>query len=157
MYPSSKYNVSAEKLGNIVTQTTANKIISAQEILRQFVFAWLTGNGDLHAKNISVISADNQRWELSPIYDIPSTAPYGDKSMALSVENRTSGLSFKTFIQFAESLGIKEAASRRLIQRILSDTEKLIEECSAIGFDSHRQQQLAKILKNRRLSLSSPG
>lgn len=97
------------------------------------------------------------RTDTGTSYDIPSTAPYGDKDMALNIENRTSGLSFKTFIHFAESLGIKEAASRRLIQRILSDTEKLIEECSAIGFDSHRQQQLTKILKNRRLSLSSPG
>lgn len=154
LYPSEKYNVSAERVTKAISDISAQKIVTAQEILRQFIFSWLTGNGDLHAKNLSVISLDSQRWQLSPIYDIPSTAPYGDKTMALTISNKSTGLSPKIFINFAESIGVKETATRRLIKTILSDTEALIDECSCIQFDSHRHHQLIKLLKNRRLTLS---
>lgn len=39
------------------------------------VFAWLTGNGDLHAKNVSVLQQAGE-WRIAPIYDAPPTVPY---------------------------------------------------------------------------------
>ncbi|WP_414819923.1 HipA domain-containing protein [Serinicoccus sp. CNJ-927] len=38
--------------------------------------AWATGNGDLHAKNLSVLQRDGE-WRVAPVYDVPSTVPYG--------------------------------------------------------------------------------
>lgn len=154
-YPADKYNLSAEAIGMAASSICTNPTLAKQEVLRQFVYAWLTGNGDLHAKNLSVFSQDSHHWELSPAYDIPSTAPYGDQSMALELAGKTRGLSFKTFLQFASVLGLREAAARRLISKMLSDTEELLEESTFIGFDSHRQKQLTKTLRNRRLSLSA--
>lgn len=76
----------------------------------QFLFAWLTGNGDLHAKNISVIETD-ETFAVAPIYDIPCTLLYGDDSMALSIGGRTKGLKAKHWADFAEAIGLPRRAA----------------------------------------------
>lgn len=152
-YPADKYNISAEEVCIALSQLTSRKVVARQEIFRQFVYAWLTGNGDLHAKNLSIITQENHGWELSPVYDIPSTAPYGDNTMALTITGKRSGLSKASLIRFAHTIGLREPAAERVIQKTLKDTQNLIEQVSDIGFDSHRQRQLIKTLKNRRRSL----
>ncbi len=152
-YPADKYNISAEEVCIALSQLTSRKVVARQEIFRQFVYAWLTGNGDLHAKNLSIITQEHHGWELSPVYDIPSTAPYGDNTMALTLTGKRSGLSKASLIRFAHTIGLREPAAERVIQKTLKDTQNLIEQVSDIGFDSHRQRQLIKTLKNRRRSL----
>lgn len=152
-YPADKYNISAEEVCIALSQLTSRKVVARQEIFRQFVYAWLTGNGDLHAKNLSIITQENHGWELSPVHDIPSTAPYGDNTMALTLTGKRSGLSKASLVRFAYTIGLREPAAERVIQKTLKDTQNLIEQVSDIGFDSHRQRQLIKTLKNRRRSL----
>ena len=50
--------------------------------LRQALFAYVTGNGDAHAKNFSVMRDLSGRWQPAPAYDLPSTVPYGDHRLA---------------------------------------------------------------------------
>lgn len=78
----------------------------------QFMFAWLTGNGDLHAKNMSILQNERGRWEISPIYDIPCTAIYGDMTMALPVAGRTKKIRLRHWDEFAESIGLPVVAAR---------------------------------------------
>ena len=64
---------------------------AAATFLTQLVFAYLTGNGVAHAKNFSVLQSVSGEWRPSPAYDLPSSQPYGDTTMALSINSRTSG------------------------------------------------------------------
>ncbi len=36
--------------------------VAVRNLYLQFVFAWLTGNGDLHAKNIAVLAGRQVGW-----------------------------------------------------------------------------------------------
>ena len=74
-YPSDKYLLTAEQCSEALLTQVFSPRIAAPEVFRQFVYAWLTGNGDLHAKNLSIVENRKGQYELSPIYDIPSTAP----------------------------------------------------------------------------------
>ncbi|KAA1183840.1 type II toxin-antitoxin system HipA family toxin [Rhizobium tropici] len=48
----------------------------AAEFIRRLVFSALTGNGDMHLKNWSLIYPDRRSAALSPAYDLVSTIPY---------------------------------------------------------------------------------
>lgn len=152
LYPADKYNVSALEVSRAVTGLVQQPVLVAQELLRQFLYAWLSGNGDLHAKNLSVITTGGKT-RLSPVYDVPSTAPYGDQSMALKILGKERGLSARLFIEFGEQLGVRAPATTRIIRNTLADTEDLVEQAAELPFDSSRRKALVKVLKNRRLSL----
>ena len=110
--PAAKYAVTSEQVVLALSQRTAAPMIAARNLYLQFLFAWLTGNGDLHAKNVSILSAPGGRWQVAPIYDIPCTAVYRDFSMALPVDGRTASLRRRHWEAFAEDIGLPEAAAR---------------------------------------------
>lgn len=86
VYPSRKYDGAAyhdiaSVLSAAVTPT------AALEFVRRLALAVVTGNGDMHLKNWSLIYRDNgDKPELAPIYDVLSTVPYiPADAMALSL------------------------------------------------------------------------
>lgn len=110
--PAAKYTVSAEDLTRTMASKTAMPRVATRALYLQFVFAWLTGNGDLHAKNISVLQRPDGAWDLSPIYDVPSTALYRDFTLALPVSGRTKDLKQRHWDEFADSIGLPQRAAR---------------------------------------------
>ena len=110
--PAAKYNVSAEDVTRTMASKTAMPRVATRALYLQFVFAWLTGNGDLHAKNISVLQRADGAWDLSPIYDVPSTALYRDFTLALPVSGKTKDLKLRHWDEFADSIGLPQRAAR---------------------------------------------
>jgi serine/threonine-protein kinase HipA len=110
--PAAKYTVTSEQAVLALARSTPAPMIAARTLYLQFLFAWLTGNGDLHAKNVSILRAPDGRWQVAPIYDIPCTAVYRDFTMALPVDGRTSRIRLRHWEAFAESIGLPSAAAR---------------------------------------------
>ncbi|MBY2946872.1 type II toxin-antitoxin system HipA family toxin [Rhizobium leguminosarum] len=86
IYPSRKYEAAAyhdiaSALGVAISPT------AALEFVRRLAFTAITGNGDMHLKNWSLIYRGNgDKPELAPIYDVLSTVPYiPADAMALSL------------------------------------------------------------------------
>jgi len=77
----------------------------------QFVFAWLTGNGDLHAKNVAVLAGRHGAWAVAPVYDIPCTLLYGDDTLALTVAGQVKGLRARHWQEFAAAIGLPARAA----------------------------------------------
>ncbi|XUR38832.1 Type II toxin-antitoxin system HipA family toxin (plasmid) [Rhizobium leguminosarum bv. trifolii] len=84
IYPSRKYEAAAyhdiaSALGVAISPT------AALEFVRRLAFTAITGNGDMHLKNWSLIYRGDKP-ELAPIYDVLSTVPYiPADAMALSL------------------------------------------------------------------------
>ena len=150
IYPSEKYNVSYEDVCAAVLGVVAAPLVAARGLAQQLAFAWLSDNGDLHAKNVSVMDS-GRGFELAPVYDIPSTVPYGDTSLALPVRDSMSGLSYKKFLAFAEGIGLPEQVVRKVADEALAATEdlaeRLIRDCD---FDPRRARDLRRVLRARR-------
>lgn len=70
---------------------STNPGADARQLLKQVMFSWLMGNGDMHLKNISILkvaSRDLKRFEhkrLSPAYDIVCTAIYPAQSQTAAL------------------------------------------------------------------------
>ncbi|KRE71681.1 type II toxin-antitoxin system HipA family toxin [Arthrobacter sp. Soil762] len=108
--PASKYAVSSEEVVLALAGLCKAKVIAVRNLYLQFVFAWLTGNGDLHAKNASVLEGQ-PGWAVAPVYDIPCTLLYGDDTMALTVAGRVKNLKARHWQDFAASIGLPERAA----------------------------------------------
>ncbi|MFE1596349.1 type II toxin-antitoxin system HipA family toxin [Nocardia sp. NPDC058705] len=109
--PSAKYNVDTIDVVAAITGMVRAPVLAARNLYLQFLFAWLTGNGDLHGKNVGVLQDSEGRWDAAPIYDIPCTLIYDDDSMALPIAGRTKGLRPKHWSAFAAEIGLPSKAA----------------------------------------------
>lgn len=110
--PAAKYTVSSEEVTKALARRTAAPKVAARALYLQFLFAWLTGNGDLHAKNVSILRSVEGRWTVAPVYDVPCTAVYRDFSTALTIDGRTTRIRRRHWAAFADSIGLPQAAAR---------------------------------------------
>lgn len=124
-WPADKYSVTSEQVMTTVAELCAAAAVARRDVFRQLVFAWVTGNGDVHAKNISALREPDGEWRVAPAYDLPSTVFYGDRSLAIPVAGRRRGLSRRSLLHFAAAVGLPEKAAIRVIGDVLTGTEQI--------------------------------
>ncbi|MDO5533483.1 MAG: HipA domain-containing protein [Propionibacteriaceae bacterium] len=152
LYPADKYRVSAEVLAEAVAGVCAARPVALRAVVLQVCFAWLTGNGDLHAKNISALQGTTGEWRVAPIYDVPSTLPYGDHTLALTVGGRDAGLTRRHLIQFGVDVGLPQRAAERALDVALEATGPLLGDVAdgALPFNANLRRDLVRQLGRRR-------
>jgi len=153
-YPADKYNLESESVARGLVAVTRAQPVAARQLLAQFVFAYLTGNGDAHAKNFSVGRTPDGEWRLTPAYDVVSTHPYGDHTLALGVNGkRGEDLGRVDFLAFAEAVGLRERAATRTITDLVDRTERWLPRLGELPFDGHRIHRLVRAVEDRRRRL----
>ena len=152
IYPADKYAVTAERVMQGLARLCSAQLVAMRDIYRQLCFAWLTGNGDLHAKNLSVVGTGDGEWRIAPAYDIPSTLPYRDRTMALAMGGKIDGLSRRHLLSFAAAVGLPERAAVKVLDAMLAATEPLIDEwaAGAMPFDGSTVRAVVRSLRSRR-------
>lgn len=153
VHSADKYSVTMEQLASRIGDVCRSRPLALRAVLQQTVFAWATGNGDLHAKNISVLGGAERH--VAPIDDIPSTVPYGDATFALPLAGRRENLTAKAFRAFARDIGLTDTVADGVLNELLSATDHLADEIAggAIGWDDRRRQDILRALRRRRLAL----
>ncbi|ODT14670.1 MAG: toxin HipA [Kaistia sp. SCN 65-12] len=127
VYPSRKYEGAAyhdiAAALNIAISSTA-----ALEFVRRLALAAITGNGDMHLKNWSLIySGAGDKPQVSPVYDMLSTIPYiPADAMALSLagERPFKALNVQRWKAFANRARLPEAG----VLKAVSDTVERVNE-----------------------------
>lgn len=154
-WPADKYSLGAEAASIALIENCAAQPVAARELFRQFVFASLTGNGDLHGKNIAMMHTQGE-WRITPAYDLPSTIFYGDDTMALEVDSSAAPLSRKRARLFADALGLSVRAADRVVDDLLAKLSALPEdvESGALPFSDDLNRRVARQLSYRRRQLS---
>ncbi|WP_431968301.1 type II toxin-antitoxin system HipA family toxin [Nocardia sp. bgisy134] len=109
--PAAKYQADTATVVAALAGLTSAPLVTIRNLYMQFLFAWLTGNGDLHAKNVGVLKDKQGRWAIAPIYDIPCTLLYDDDSMALPIAGRTRKLRDRDWAAFAAEIGLPDRAA----------------------------------------------
>lgn len=134
LWPADKYNRSYEEAVAALTRCTAAAPVARLELFRQITFAWLTGNGDLHAKNLAILeNRTTGEWQVSPAYDLPSTVPYGDLTLALDLAGSRDGVSRKKLIGFADTIGVPKRAAERAIDQLLRRTSPVLSDLRTLN------------------------
>jgi serine/threonine-protein kinase HipA len=131
LYPADKYNVGYGQVCRALAAYCAAPLPALRNLAIQAAFAWLSGNGDLHAKNVSMVQQASGEWTIAPVYDIPSTVVYGDRTLALALDGKRTGISRKHFLGWAAGLGLTERAAVQTLQLGLRASGPLLADLEA--------------------------
>ena len=150
--PSSKYNVNSEEVVAALAGACKAPAVAVRNLYLQFVFAWLTGNGDLHAKNVSVLGGRHGGFDIAPVYDVPCTLLYGDDTVALPVAGKLKNLKARHWAQFAEEIGLPRRAAESANTLALRAAEAT--DLTALPFAGSPLNRAIRELRHRRSELS---
>ena len=149
IYPADKYAVRAETVVGRLSGLCASRAVALRDLYRQLVFAWLTGNGDVHAKNLSILKSEGE-WRVSPAYDLPSTLPYRDTTMALSMLDRRSGFSRRKLLEFGAAIGLPQKTASRVLDEVLIATEPVLDWPASSPYRPDICRDVLRSLRQRR-------
>ena len=148
-YPADKYSVSVEAVVNALAAQCAARTVAARDLIRQVAFAHLTGNGDLHAKNLSIVFDDE--WTVSPCYDVPSTYFYNDHTTALSIGGqRRQDVTRRHILELAAVVGVRSKAAETMLDGLLDRVPLWLDSIDALPFDQRRLAKLRVLIEHRR-------
>lgn len=87
--PADMYLLGADRTFAALSAVCDASALAGRELIRQLALAYLTGNGDAHAKNFSILQDQLGEWRVSPVYDVLFTHVYGDATLAMSIGGRS--------------------------------------------------------------------
>ncbi len=155
LYPADKYRPAVEEVILALSGVCGAPVVAAQTFLRQVAFAYLTCNGDLHAKNLSVVMDARGEWSPSPAYDLPTTHPYGDVTMALSIGGRRrDDIGRDQFVALGAATGLTERAVARALDGLIRGIGARLDALEGLPFDPRRRHKLRRAIAWRLARLS---
>lgn len=122
--PSSwKYTGNLETLARVIREHCSNPTLQLVKLFHRVLFCWLTGNGDMHLKNWSLIEK-GPLIELAPAYDLLNTKILIDDEdeTALTLADRKSGFDRQLWVDYfgREVCGVNE----KMIEKTLHQFKK---------------------------------
>lgn len=150
-YPADKYRIGMRAIAEALMEMQLAPAADLLRLLRLLAFSYVICNGDLHAKNVSVIWDDRlQGLRLSPAYDLLSTLPYGDRRMALKVDGRDDHFSRAGLTAFAARLGLNAPAVDTLLDSLCDLVPPWLARLEEIGLDARKTKDLRRVAEKRR-------
>jgi len=125
VFPDEKYEkVGFARIAEMIAIVMGQE--AAQEFVARLVFTILTGNGDMHLKNWSLIYRDGRTPNLSPAYDLVSTVPYIPKDgLALNFlgKKEFAAVTRERFKRFAQKASLSENETASTVSRIIDSVK----------------------------------
>lgn len=106
-----KYKGSHEQIAKTIKEHSANPLFDLTRFYEFVLFSFLTGNGDMHLKNFSLIHDPIVGWKLAPGYDLLNTRLVIPKEkdsdeLALTISGKKSNFNPESFDQFGQTIGL---------------------------------------------------
>ncbi len=100
---------------------------------------------------MAVVQLLKGEWRVAPAYDLPSTLPYGDRTMALTLQDASSGLFRRMFFAYAAALGLPERAALAVIDDVLDVTAPMLDDLAAgaLGWKDNLRRSVVRQLGKR--------
>jgi serine/threonine-protein kinase HipA len=155
--PADKYLMGADRTFTALAGVCDASALAGRDLVRQLAFAYLIGNGDAHAKNFSVLQGLDGEWRVSPLYDSPSSQPYGDTTMALTIAGRGGGeFAAADFVALGGDLGVPERAVRRVLADLSDRADLWLPSLGSLPFNRGQLSKLRRFIDHRRRRLAPP-
>lgn len=151
--PADKYLLSTEHAFAALAGVCGAPRPAALTLLRQLAFCYLTGNGDAHAKNFAVLQGPEGEWRPTPAYDLPSSQPYGDSTLAMSVNGRTSDVGGGDLVALGATLGLPETAVRKAVRQVCASADLWLPDLGGLPFGRDTLRKLRRVVDHRRRRL----
>ncbi len=149
-----KYNSTTERLVEVINRFCTFPALERLKFFDRLLFAFLTGNEDMHLKNWSLITRDD-RVELSPGYDLLNTTipnPKSAEEFALPLGGKKSNLTAKLFWKYlaAERLELAPALIEQAKERLTKASAAWPERITASFLSDEMKERYLALLAKRR-------
>lgn len=119
-----KYKGSHEQIARIIKKYSDNPGFDLTRYFDLVLVCYLTGNGDMHLKNFSLLKDQDTGWKLADAYDLINTrlvipAERDPEELALTLGGKKSNFNRAVFISFGRSIGLNQ----RQITNAISNLE----------------------------------
>lgn len=151
-----KYRSSIEKVAKISHQFTSNKGLEALRLFELVLFCYLTGNADMHLKNFALIENPFGEYELSPAFDLLSTAlviPEDKEESALSINGRKNKIKRKDFDTLASNMNIHSKVLDSIYLRFEKNLPLWIDFIKQSFLSKASQKIYIKLIKTKHQNL----
>jgi serine/threonine-protein kinase HipA len=121
-----KYRGSHERIAKAISQYSSTAKLDLTKYWEQVLFSWIVGNADMHLKNYSLYSPDGNDYQLTPAYDLLSTAlvlPEDTEELALTLCGKKRKLSRQNFISAMAESGLNDKVCANIFggfERVMS-------------------------------------
>ena len=115
-----KYKGSLEAAAKVL-RFSSQEGLDAVRFLELNLLSWLMGNADLHLKNFSLFCPSPGRWQLTPAYDLVSTAlvlQEDKEELALTLNGKKSRLSHDDWLSLEDRLGVAPKVFGSVVRRL---------------------------------------
>ena len=149
--PSSfKYAGNFETLARMIREHCSNPKLQLARLYHRGLFCWVTGNGDMHLKNWSLVE-NGPLIELSPVYDLLNTVILTDdeEESALALDDKKAGFDRALLIDYfgRDICGLNDRMLRKvLVQLQTVDWRTRIAESK---MEASVQRQYAELAEHR--------
>lgn len=148
-----KYNGSYEQIAKTIQKFSINKGLDVVNFFELVLFAYLTGNADMHLKNFSLLTLPDIGPTLSPAYDLVATAlvnPSDKEEMALTLNGKKSKIIKADFEAAFNNLKLDLKQQENIFKKMQKVFTKW-EEMIAISFLSAEWKDMYLALIKERL------
>ncbi|TVQ74444.1 MAG: type II toxin-antitoxin system HipA family toxin [Balneolaceae bacterium] len=154
-----KYKGSHEQIARIVRKFSENPLFDLTRYFELVLFSYLTGNGDMHLKNFSLLRDPEFGWKLAPAYDLLSTRlvipeDKDPEELALTLTGKKSNFKMDAFMEFGKSIGLKRKQVTKLIDNLVSERDELLETIENSFLSGEKKEQYRTILTKRFVSVT---
>jgi serine/threonine-protein kinase HipA len=153
-YPADKYRVSFRELLDGVARYATAPALALPEVLRLLTFSYLIANGDLHARNVSLLVDASGRVDLAPAYDLLTTLPYGDRRLALRTMGRDDKLTRAHLLELGRLVGLGTRSVSRVVDEVCEGAAPWLGRLAEVGFSGRRTADLERVTRRRLAALT---
>lgn len=121
-----KYKGSYEQIAKVIERFSSVSQLDLIRFWEQVIFSWLTGNADMHLKNFSLYSRFPGHYELTPAYDMLSTAlviPDDHEELALTLNGKKRKLKRQDFEIAMKASGLEGKVISNIFKKFFKHEE----------------------------------
>ena len=149
-----KYRCSYERCMKVIGRYSARKSLDRTELFMRLVFSFLTGNSDMHLKNLSLIETEpaSNAYVLSPAYDLVPVnviLPEDKEEFALAMNGRKANLRRRDFLVLADRCGLPRTAAEKMMGKLVSLEETYRTMIQASLLPRELKDRFTRLLEDR--------
>ena len=147
-----KYYGSHEKIAKAILKHSVNPGLDVVNFYEQVLFAFLTGNTDMHLKNFSLINTPGIGYSLSPAYDMVAVAlvnPTDNEELALTLNGRKRKITRNDFIAAFTAAKIDVKAQENIFKKFEKVSEKWMEFIEVSFLNEKMKNQFKDLIKQK--------
>jgi serine/threonine-protein kinase HipA len=152
-----KYKGSHERIAKAISQYSAAAKLDLTKYWEQVLFSWIVGNADMHLKNYSLYSPDGGDYQLTPAYDLLSTAlvlPEDTEELALTLCGRKRRLTRQNFISAMTESGLNEKVCANIFRNFEKVAHRWHDIIRKSFIPAEMQDQYISLINSRLARLS---